>query len=129
MADLWEKVKKTVGEIYTTASGKAVEGVNLGVKKLDEASIRRELSREFASLGGRTYQLLKGDQAEAMGTDATIRHHMNRLEELERRLEEKEREIQAIRQAGSADPSEDTEQIEVQTSEKTSGPEEPTSSA
>lgn len=94
MADLWEKVKNAVGEIYTTASGKAVEGVSLGVKKLDEASIRRELSKEFTGLGGRAYQLLKRDQADALASDPTVRHHMDRLEVLEQRLEEKEREIQ-----------------------------------
>jgi len=96
MPDLWERMKKTVSEIYTTASGKAVEGVNLGVKKLDEAAIRRELTREFAGLGGRTYQLLKRDQGEAVASDPTVRHHMARLAELEKRLEEKEKEIRDI---------------------------------
>ena len=100
MADLWERVKKTVGEIYTQASGKAVDGVNLGVKKLDEASIRRELSKEFAGLGGRTYQLLKREEADGLSTDATVKHHMGRLEELETRLEEKEREIREILKTG-----------------------------
>jgi hypothetical protein len=99
MADLWDKVKKTVSEVYTTASGKAVDGVNLGVKKLDEVSIRRELSKEFAGLGGRAYQLLKRNEEGALATDATVRHHMSRLEELEKRLEEKEREIQDILKA------------------------------
>ncbi len=100
MADLWERVKKTVGEIYAQASGTAVDGVNLGVKKLDEASIRRELSKEFAGLGGRTYQLLKREEADGLSTDATVKHHMGRLEELETRLEEKEREIQEILKTG-----------------------------
>jgi hypothetical protein len=106
MADLWDKVKHAVGEIYTTASGRAVEGVNLGVKKLDEVSIRRELSKEFTGLGGRAYQLLKRDQSEALTSDPTIRHHMSRLEVLEQRLEEKEREIQeALRPEGRAEES------------------------
>lgn len=115
MADLWERVKKTVGEIYTQASGKAVDGVNLGVKKLDEASIRRELSKEFAGLGGRTYQLLKRDETDGLSTDATVKHHMMRLEELETRLEEKEREIQEILKTGEHQAAEsessDTEEI------------------
>lgn len=102
MADLWERMRKTVSEIYTTASGKAVEGVNLGVKKLDEVTIRRELTREFAGLGGRTYQLLKRDEAGAVATDPTVQHHMTRLEELEKRLEDKEKEIQEILNADAA---------------------------
>jgi len=100
MADLWERMKKTVSELYTTASGKAVEGVNLGVKKLDEATLRRELSREFTGLGGRAYQLLKREEAHAIATDPTIRNHMSRLAQLEQRLEEKEREIQEIMKGG-----------------------------
>jgi len=101
MPDLWERMKKTVSEIYTTASGKAVEGVNLGVKKLDEVTLRRELSREFAGLGGRTYQLLKREEAEAVASDPTVQHHMARLAELEKRLEEKEQEIREILRAES----------------------------
>lgn len=97
MADLWDKVKKTATELYASASEKAVEGVNLGVKKLDEVNLRRELSREFAGLGGRAYQLLEKEEAADMASDPTIRRHLARLKELEARLEEKEREIQGIR--------------------------------
>jgi len=105
MPDLWEKVRKTVTDLYTTASERAVDGVHLGVKKLDEAGIRRELSKEFADLGGRTYQLLQKDEAHSLPSDAVILLHMDRLRELELRLEEKEREIDEIRQGRPAVPS------------------------
>lgn len=100
MADLWERVKKTVNEIYATASERAIEGVNLGVKKLDEATLRRELSREFAELGGRAYQLLQRGEAGILAADPAIQSHLRRLEDLERRLREKEEEIQAMRATG-----------------------------
>lgn len=125
MADLWERVKKTVSEVYTTASGKAVEGVNLGVKKLDEANIRRELSREFTNLGGRAYQLLKADRGDALEDDAAIRHHMQRLAELETRLEEKEREIEEIRRGAAASPEPEPPSVPVPSEEPPSSPEEP----
>jgi hypothetical protein len=115
MADLWERVKKTVSEVYTTASGKAVEGVNLGVKKLDEANIRRDLSREFIGLGGRAYQLLKADRAGELASDPAVQGHMKRLEDLETRLEEKEREIELIRRgpASSREPDSSREPAPV----------------
>ena len=98
MSDLWERVKKTAAEIYATASEKTVEGVNIGVKQLDVVSVRRELSREFAGLGGRVHQLLKRGEAAAIPEDPTVKSHLARLEELEQRLEEREREIEDIRQ-------------------------------
>lgn len=104
MPDLWERVKKTATEIYATASERAVEGVNLGVKKLDEATLRRDLTREFAGLGGRTYQLLRRGEEAAIAADPTVRGHMRRLEELEKRLEETEREIQGLRGRSPAGP-------------------------
>lgn len=129
MADLWERVKKTVSEIYTTASEKAVDGVNIGVKKLDEVSIRRELSKEFAGLGGRTYQLLKREEADALATDPTVKHHMDRLEELENRLEEKEREIRDIlkpgeapSEPGAADDDQDTQELPASSGHSGSAP-------
>jgi predicted RNase H-like nuclease (RuvC/YqgF family) len=103
MPDLWDRVKKTVTEIYATASERAVEGVNLGVKKLDEATLRRDLSREFAGLGGRTYQLLRRGEETAIAQDATIQGHLRRLEQLERQLEEKEREIHGLKGQGPTD--------------------------
>ena len=96
MPDLWERLKKTMTEAYAAASERAVEGVNLGVKKLDEATLRRELTREFAGLGGRVYQLLRAGSL-PLADDPTVRAHMRRLEELERQLEEKEREIQRLK--------------------------------
>lgn len=105
MADLWERVKKTVTEIYTTASERAVDGVHLGVKKLDEAGIRREISREFAALGGRAYQILLKEEGETVASDPVIQRHMDRLRELEVRLEEKEQEIDEIRRGRPAAPS------------------------
>jgi hypothetical protein len=120
MPDLWEKVKKTVTEIYTTASERAVDGVHLGVKKLDEAGIRRELSKEFAALGGRTYQLLQKDEAHTLPSDAVVLLHMDRLRELELRLEEKEEEISEIRRGRPAVPSPQEEPSTV-TSEPSRG--------
>jgi hypothetical protein len=98
MSDLWERVKKTAGEIYSTASERTVEGVHIGVKHLDLVSIRRELSREFAGLGGRVYQLLRRDRAADIPDDPTVVHHLKRLEELEERLEEREAEIRRLRE-------------------------------
>jgi hypothetical protein len=121
MADLWERMKKTVSELYTTASGKAVEGVNLGVKKLDEATLKRELSREFTGLGGRTYQLLKREEAHAIPTDPTIKAHMTRLAQLEQRLEEKEREIQEILKGGRPESG----AVDAPFEDATPGPERP----
>jgi predicted RNase H-like nuclease (RuvC/YqgF family) len=108
MADLWERVKKTANEIYATASERAVEGVNLGVKKLDEATLRRELSREFAELGGRTYQLIQRGEAGTLSAHPRIQPLLRRLEELERRLKEKEDEIQTLRKPGSGVGSSET---------------------
>ena len=96
MPDLWERLKKTMTEAYATASERAVESVNLGVKKLDEATLRRDLTREFAGLGGRVYQLLRRGEVQ-VGNDPTVLSHMRRLDDLERRLQEKEREIQRLR--------------------------------
>ncbi len=107
MSDLWERVKKTATEIYTTASERTVEGVNIGVKQLDLVSLRRELSKEFAALGGRVYQLLKREEAGAIPDDPTVLHHLKRLAELEVRLEEREGEIRRLREGrpGSAPTS------------------------
>ncbi len=101
MSDLWERVKKTASEIYATASERTVEGVHVGVKRLDLATIRRDLTREFAALGGRSYQLLQKNEGAGIPSDPVVLRHLARLRELEEKLEEREREIRSIRQEGS----------------------------
>lgn len=100
MSDLWERVKKTATEIYATASERTVEGVHVGVKRLDLATLRRDLSREFAGLGGRAYQLLQKNEGDTIPSDPVVQRHLARLREMEVKLEELEREIRSIRQPG-----------------------------
>jgi len=112
MSDLWERVKKTAAEIYAVASEKTVEGVNIGVKQLDVVSVRRELSREFAGLGGRVYQLLKRGDVTAIPEDPTVVDHLARLAELEQRLEEREKEINEIRDGRPEDDAPEPSELE-----------------
>lgn len=100
MNDLWERVKKTASEIYATASERTVEGVNVGVKRLDLAALRRDLNREFAALGGRAYQLLQKNEGDSIPSDPVVLRHLVRLREMEGKLEEREREIRSLRQEG-----------------------------
>ncbi len=119
MSDLWERVKKTASDIYSTASERTVEGVNLGVKHLDVVSLRRDLSREFTGLGGRVYQLLRRDQAGDIPDDPTVLHHLRRLEELEERLEERESEIRRMREGKPAPAEGDSSEASTLPTEPT----------
>lgn len=123
MSDLWERVKKTAAEIYTTASEKTVEGINIGAKHLDVASYKREISREFTGLGGRVHQLLIRDEAGAIADDATVKHHMTRLAELEQKVEEREAEIEELKKSGGepAETGSDPQAVETSAAARTPG--------
>jgi hypothetical protein len=90
---VWEKFRRTAADLYATASERTVQGVNLGVLKMDLVTLRREFSRELASLGERTYALLRREEGDRIPSDTRILHHMGRLSELEARLTRKEAEV------------------------------------
>jgi len=92
---VWEKFRQTAADLYASASERTVQGVNLGVLKMDLVTLRREFSRELAALGERTYALLRRDEGERIPADTRILHHMGRLHDLEERLSQKEAEVRA----------------------------------
>ena len=92
---VWEKFRQSAADLYAAASEKTVQGVNLGVLKMDLVTLRREFSRELAALGERTYALLRREQGDRVSTDTRILHHLGRLRDLEERLERKEAEVRA----------------------------------
>lgn len=109
MSNLWDDVKKSLGDWVTKAADraseftreaadKAEEVTRLGKVKLDIFQIKRDIEKQFSELGGTVYQLLKKGQAKEIETNARVQVSIEKVDQLEKKLKEKEkryREIQA----------------------------------
>jgi hypothetical protein len=95
---LWERVRANLVEMYETAAEKTDELAKVGVRKIDKISLSRHLEKRFSELGGRIYHLhTEGRVAEA-GSDPEVQDLLEKVAGLERNLEEKEQEIETIRE-------------------------------
>ncbi len=94
---IWERVKQQVIDGYSSAVEKADELARVGHRKLDSASIRRHIGREMMTLGGRVFHLIEDGQNADIAADDVVLRSLERIRNLEKELEEKEREIEEIR--------------------------------
>jgi len=100
---LWDQVKANMVEWYGVAADKTGEVARIGVRKYDQFAISREIERAFQELGGHVYGALGAGRTDLAG-DGQVQTLCERIRTLEQQLADKEREIQAIRDAGRVRP-------------------------
>ena len=108
MDSMGKKVKQSLYEFVSAAAEKTDELAKVGVRKLDIVSLKRNISREMAALGGRVYHLIKEERKTGIQADETVRSLIGKIETLEAVLRDKEKEIAEIRAkkaAESQDPA------------------------
>jgi len=97
MPSLWESIKKSVVEFYSSATDKTDELAKVGVRKLDIVGIRRNIAHEMADLGGRVHHMLTEEKNTDVAGDAEVAKHLKSIDMLRHLLSEKEQEIDAIK--------------------------------
>lgn len=123
MSKNWEDVRGSIQEFFSAAAEKTDEFIKVGKRKLSIAEIKRNITGQYAELGGRVYHLARQGKAGSIGSDEEVEALVSGIQRLEDELKAKEMEIEEIRmddaeEAGtetvsSAEPSNkgDTEAI------------------
>ena len=104
MDSMGKKVKQSLYEFVSAAAEKTDELAKVGVRKLDIVSLKRNIGREMAALGGRVYHLIKEEGETDIRADANVRSLIGKIETLETVLRDKEKEITEIRAAKRPTP-------------------------
>jgi gas vesicle protein len=97
MLSLWESIKKSVAEFYSSAAEKTDELAKVGVRKLDIVGIKRNIAHEMADLGGRVHHMLTEVKNTNVAEDPEVGKHLQSIDRLRAFLEDKEEEIEAIK--------------------------------
>jgi hypothetical protein len=100
MDDLWSKVKMNLVEWYETAYDKTDELARIGKKKVEITGLNRSIEKHFSEMGGRVYDLVveQGHRGNKTADDVVVQQHVAEVRELEKRLKEKEEEIESIKE-------------------------------
>jgi hypothetical protein len=97
MSSLWEQLKKSVTDFYSSAADRTDELAKVGVRKLDILGMKRNIAHEMADLGGRVHHMLTEEHNTDVAEDAEVQGHLESIERLHALLKEKEREIEKIK--------------------------------
>jgi len=99
MDTLWNKVKKNLVDWYETAYDKTDEMARIGKKKVEITGLNRSIEKHFSEMGGRLYDLIveQGHRGNRTADDDVLLRLVTDVKELEKRLRQKEEEIESIK--------------------------------
>ncbi|MBO8130000.1 MAG: hypothetical protein H0Z29_00620 [Candidatus Marinimicrobia bacterium] len=105
MSSMWKSLKSTMdkvlkkaGEITKEAADKAEEVTKLGKVKLEIFQIKKDIERKEAELGHIVYDSIKGSEnKKSIKVDKNTEKIVKEIDELRRKLEEKEVEYNKIK--------------------------------
>lgn len=93
---LWDDVKKNLIDLYAVTSDRTSELAKITSRRYDKFGISREIERQFSEIGNLVYSSLK-ENKEAILEGPALAALVQRVDELEKELRLKDREIEKIR--------------------------------
>jgi len=99
MSGNWEDVRGSIREFFAAAAEKTDEFIKIGKRKLSIAEIKRNITGQYAELGGRVYHLIRQGETASIREDAEVEALVSSIQRLEDQLKAKEMEIEEIRAA------------------------------
>ncbi len=100
MSTSWEEVRGSIHEFFSAAAEKTDEFIKVGKRRLSIAEIKRNITAQYAELGGRVYHLIRQGEAASIGADPEVESLVSTIHRLEDDLKAKEMEIEEIRASG-----------------------------
>ena len=107
-SSLWEDIKKTVKEGFSTAAEKTEEYTKIGKLKVDILNIKRNIDKTFTDLGRDVYSLSKGAKKSDVTKNEKVIKQINQIDELKAKLKAKEAEIDTIRKESASKENSDS---------------------
>jgi gas vesicle protein len=109
MDTLWNRVKKNLVDWYEMAYDKTDEMARIGKKKVEITGLNRSIEKHFSEMGGRVYDLIveQGHRGNKTADDDVVQRLVAEVKELESRLQQKEGEIESIKDVRKQDKKEE----------------------
>ncbi|RMF66201.1 MAG: hypothetical protein D6743_06775 [Calditrichaeota bacterium] len=101
MANLWDDIAKTIREGVDAVVEKTEELTKMGRIKVDILNIKRNIEKSFTELGGKVYHLLAEKNQTTVAEDKAVKEIIECIKLLEKELEAKNAELQAVRKKES----------------------------
>jgi len=97
MTSLWDDIAKTIREGVGTVVEKTEELTKIGRIKVDIISIKRNVEKNFAELGGKVYNMIVEEKKAQVAGNKDVKEIVGRIKGLEEQLEKKKQELHKIK--------------------------------
>ena len=97
IAKLWEKMKDIVQEKIFSVAEKTKELAKIGRVKLEIAKVKHDITKNLAELGGEAYNLINEEKGNKIAKSDKVKRLVEKVKLLEIGLEDKTKELEALR--------------------------------
>lgn len=120
MSTLFDDISKGIKEGITIVADKTDELTKIGRLKVEILGIKRNIEKKFTELGGRVYHAITVDKVANVGKEAEAKRLITEIRELEANLNDKNAEIEKVKETKEAErrEREETKQREKEEAEK-----------
>jgi hypothetical protein len=109
MSSLWEDITRTIREGVDTVVEKTEELTKIGKIKVDIINIKRNIEKNFAEMGGKTYHLIVEEKKNQISKDKEIMELVECVKLLEKELEDKKKDLENVKKKTEGATSEEAE--------------------
>jgi len=118
MPSMWEDLKKTVKQGFSTAAAKTEEYTKIGKAKLDMMNLNKSLNNTFQELGLEAYTQITGGGKGLNAQNPKVKGFIDKIGQIKQSIQEKEAEVEAIKKASGTKASADDGSDSVSESEE-----------
>ena len=105
MANLWDKIRKSLEDGYKVTKDKTEELTKLGKLKIDILSTKHKISKSFTEIGGIVYEAAKEGKSADVLESPEVAYLVDTIKGLENDLEEKESQYEEITKKEGGEPA------------------------
>jgi GTPase involved in cell partitioning and DNA repair len=106
MSSLFDDITKGIKEGITVVADKTDELTKIGRLKVEILSVKRNIEKKFTELGGRVYHVITVDKVADIDKDEEVKRMVAELGDLEQKLNEKNAEIENVKETKEAERKE-----------------------
>ena len=110
----WEDLSRVFKKSVSVVAKKTDEYAKIGKIKVDIIGIKRDIDKQFNSLGANVYRLIVDESNTRVASNEEVKEILDKVKELNKTLNEKKEELEKVREQYAEETGQEVEDIDVE---------------
>ena len=110
----WEDLSRVFKKSVSVVAKKTDEYTKIGKIKVDIIGIKRDIDKQFNSLGANVYRLIVDESNTRVASNEEVKEILDKVKELNKTLNEKKEELEKVREQYAEETGQEVEDIDVE---------------